>query len=96
MGAVSGGLVAVALFLNHAFDTSNDKRIKGMRIVALTIVFFVAATFLMAGMTCAPIATIRGEPAVFGDVEVTEINLQMISHDVSVPVFACVALPNSN
>ena len=91
VGAVSGGSVGLALSLAHTFDTSNDKRKKGIKTVTLTIIFFVAVTFGVIGMSCAPVDAIRGAPAAFRDVEVSEINLQVINDDVPLPVYVCVA-----
>jgi len=82
VGVVSGGFVAFLLFLNHAFDTSNDKRDKGMKVVALSATFFMAAAFLAVGATCTPNVQVRGAPASLGDVEVNDMNLRVINHDV--------------
>ena len=79
---MSGGFVAFLLFLNHAFDTSNDKRDKGMKVVALSATFFMAAAFLAVGATCTPNVQVRGAPASLGDVEVNDMNLRVINHDV--------------
>ena len=81
-GGCAGGFVALLLFLNHAFDTSNDKRDKGTKVVALSATFFIAAALLGVGATCTPNVRIRGAPASLGDVEVDDMNLRMINHDV--------------
>ena len=40
VGVVCACVVALFLFLNHTFDTSNAKRVKGAKIVAVTAILF--------------------------------------------------------
>mmetsp|Transcript_20772 Transcript_20772/g.68623 ORF Transcript_20772/g.68623 Transcript_20772/m.68623 type:complete len:217 (+) Transcript_20772:1101-1751(+) len=44
--------------------------------------FFIAAALLGVGATCTPNVQVRGAPASLGDVEVNDMNLRVINHDV--------------
>ena len=46
-GAICAGVVALFLFLNHTFDTSNAKRVKGAKIVALSSILFSGLALLV-------------------------------------------------
>ena len=51
VGVVCACVVALFLFLNHTFDTSNAKRVKGAKIVAVTgILFNGVALIVMASV----------------------------------------------
>mmetsp|Transcript_32163 Transcript_32163/g.99327 ORF Transcript_32163/g.99327 Transcript_32163/m.99327 type:complete len:410 (+) Transcript_32163:717-1946(+) len=86
-GAIAAGffcacLVALLLFLNHTFDTSNAKLKRGAKLVALSTLCFTGSAFLVAGVGCAPDTAMRNAHGVLNDLEIDEMDLSVVAENV--------------
>mmetsp|Transcript_19728 Transcript_19728/g.61789 ORF Transcript_19728/g.61789 Transcript_19728/m.61789 type:complete len:417 (+) Transcript_19728:629-1879(+) len=94
-GAIAAGffcacLVALLLFLNHTFDTSNAKLKRGAKLVALSTLCFTGSAFLVAGVGCAPDTAMRNAHGVLNDLEIDEMDLSVVAENVHISFTASV------
>jgi len=84
MGMLCACFVALSLFLNEGFHTSNVERRKSAKIVVLSALFFAGVMALVAGALCSPNVDIRHAPATLHDLELKEIDLQLLAESVHI------------
>ena len=82
IGVACAWLVALPLFLNHTFDTSNARLKRGVKLVALSALFFMGAAFLVAGAGCTPDSAMRNAYATLDDLEIDRMDLSVVAENV--------------